>query len=173
MSPFYHFNRGNLIGGPNDPNFNVQQNRSSHYGGAQAILSAVAGKHNARAGFYGFAQRDSSRLDVQANDGSALRISQKEMPSGNLEAVFFEDEYQAASWLRLNAVTAEGSGIFHRVTSIQRVNTVGGIAPATPGTVVGQEARVPYAIRPQRLDALLMRNDVDLGRDGAGRGRLQ
>jgi len=50
----------------------------------------------------------------------------------------------AIPWLRLNAVTAEGPGIFHRVTSIQRVNTVGGIAPATPGTAVGQEARVPY-----------------------------
>jgi len=50
----------------------------------------------------------------------------------------------AIPWLRLNAVTAEGPGIFHRTTSIQRVNTVGGIAPATPGTVVGQEARVPY-----------------------------
>jgi hypothetical protein len=50
----------------------------------------------------------------------------------------------AIPWLRLNAVTAEGPGIFHRVTSIQRVNTVGGNAPATPGTAVGQEARVPY-----------------------------
>jgi hypothetical protein len=50
----------------------------------------------------------------------------------------------AIPWLRLNAVTAEGPGIFSRVTCIQRVNTVGGIAPATPGTVVGQEARVPY-----------------------------
>ena len=50
----------------------------------------------------------------------------------------------AIPWLRLNAVTAEGPGIFHRVTCIQRVNTVGGIAPATPGTVVGEEARVPY-----------------------------
>jgi hypothetical protein len=27
---------------------------------------------------------------------------------------------------------------------IQRVNTVGGIAPSTLGTFVGQEARVPY-----------------------------
>jgi hypothetical protein len=47
-------------------------------------------------------------------------------------------------WLKLNAVTAEGPGIFHRVTLIQRVNTVGGITPTTPGTVVGQQARVPY-----------------------------
>jgi uncharacterized protein DUF3455 len=46
-------------------------------------------------------------------------------------------------WLSLTAVSA-GPGIFHRVTFIQRVNTVGGTAPATPGAVVGAEARVPY-----------------------------
>lgn len=47
-------------------------------------------------------------------------------------------------WLKLSAVTADGPGIFGRVTYIQRVNTVGGIAPTTPGTAVGQQARVPY-----------------------------
>jgi len=102
VSPFYHFNRTNFIGGPSDPNFNLQQKRSSNYGGAQATLSAVAGKHNARVGFYGFAQRDSTQLDVQATDNSGLRISGTEIPTGNLEAVFLGDEYQAASWLRLN-----------------------------------------------------------------------
>jgi|ERR1051325_3179648 hypothetical protein len=50
----------------------------------------------------------------------------------------------AIPWLKLSAVTAEGPGIFSRVTFIQRVNTVGGIAPTTPGTAVGQQARVPY-----------------------------
>jgi len=30
------------------------------------------------------------------------------------------------------------------VTQIQRVNTVGGNAPANPGSVTGEEARVPY-----------------------------
>lgn len=38
----------------------------------------------------------------------------------------------------------EGPGIFHRVTFIQRVNTVGGNAPADPGNVPGEVARVPY-----------------------------
>src|SRR5207244_1950448 len=102
ISPFYHFNRTNFIGGPRDPNFSLQQKRSSNYGGAQATLSAVAGKHNARVGFYGFAQRDSTQLDVQATDNSGLRISGTEIPTGNLEAVFLGDEYQVASWLRLN-----------------------------------------------------------------------
>lgn len=50
----------------------------------------------------------------------------------------------AIPWLLLRATTADGPGIFARTTYIQRVNTVGGLAPATPGTVAGQEARVPY-----------------------------
>ena len=102
VSPFYHFNRANFIGGPNDPNFNVQQNRASNYAGGQAVLSAVLHKNNARAGFYGFAQRDSARLNVQGTDGSGFGIGQTATPSGDLEALFVEDEYQAASWLRVN-----------------------------------------------------------------------
>jgi hypothetical protein len=47
-------------------------------------------------------------------------------------------------WLRLEAVTTEGPGIFDGVTQVLRVNTTGGAAPAAPGSVVGEEARVPY-----------------------------
>ena len=46
--------------------------------------------------------------------------------------------------LLLRARTAEGPGIFARTTYIQRVNTVGGVAPSTPGSAVGEQARVPY-----------------------------
>jgi hypothetical protein len=51
----------------------------------------------------------------------------------------------AIPWLLLGAIDAEGPGIFKRVTFIQRVNTVGGLAPAEPGDFPGEEARVPYA----------------------------
>jgi hypothetical protein len=47
-------------------------------------------------------------------------------------------------WLLLEAVDSEGPGIFHGVTYIQRVNTVGGTAPAYPGDFPGDVARVPY-----------------------------
>ena len=50
----------------------------------------------------------------------------------------------AIPWLLLQAKTTEGPGIFARTTYIQRVNTTGGIAPATAGSSVGQQARVPY-----------------------------
>jgi hypothetical protein len=50
----------------------------------------------------------------------------------------------AIPWLRLRAAHTEGPGIFANITYIQRVNTTGGKAPSTNGTVVGQVARVPY-----------------------------
>jgi hypothetical protein len=37
-----------------------------------------------------------------------------------------------------------GPGIFERATYIQRLNSTGGLAPATAPTQLGQEARVPY-----------------------------
>jgi len=47
------------------------------------------------------------------------------------------------AWLSLTAVPS-GAGVFANVTFIQRLNTIGGNPPATPGTVIGQEARIPY-----------------------------
>jgi hypothetical protein len=47
-------------------------------------------------------------------------------------------------WLRLGATSTSGSGKFGRVTYIQRVNTVGGTAPAQAGGAIGDEVRVPY-----------------------------
>jgi hypothetical protein len=50
----------------------------------------------------------------------------------------------AIPWLLLQAVTTEGPGVFHRVTYVQRVRTTGGLAPATPGSAVGEEVQIPY-----------------------------
>jgi hypothetical protein len=52
----------------------------------------------------------------------------------------------AIPWLILSAVPTDtvGPGIFARTTYVQRVNTTGGLAPATPPTALGQEARVAY-----------------------------
>jgi len=50
----------------------------------------------------------------------------------------------AIPWLLLAAVFNDGPGVFARVTFIQRVNTVGGIAPSNPGDFPGETARVPY-----------------------------
>ena len=46
-------------------------------------------------------------------------------------------------WLSLKG-TPDGPGIFAKVAFIQRLNTVGGNAPSTPGSVVGEQVKVPY-----------------------------
>ncbi len=50
----------------------------------------------------------------------------------------------AIPWLRLDAVLASGPGIFKRAAYVLRVNTTGGLAPATAPMFIGQEVRVPY-----------------------------
>jgi hypothetical protein len=53
-------------------------------------------------------------------------------------------DIEAIPWLLLRAVSSDGPGVFHRVTFIQRVNTVGGIVPTNPGEFLGQLQEVPY-----------------------------
>jgi len=50
----------------------------------------------------------------------------------------------AIPWLILGAVSKQGPGVLNQVSLIQRVNTVGGLAPSQAGSFSGQEARVPY-----------------------------
>jgi hypothetical protein len=46
-------------------------------------------------------------------------------------------------WLLLDGIRSNGPGIFEGITSIQRVNTVGGRAPTAPGNI-GEMRNVPY-----------------------------
>lgn len=50
-------------------------------------------------------------------------------------------------WLLVKVVSHEGAGVLARVTSIQRINTKGGKAPASgcDAAHAGQESRVPYS----------------------------
>ena len=53
-------------------------------------------------------------------------------------------EASAIPWLLLSRFSLNGPGIFNSVTFIQRVNTTGGIAPTTPGVLLGEVKEVPY-----------------------------
>ncbi len=57
-SPFYHFNRADYDGAPNDVPLSTTQHQDSQYAGAQVSLSGVTKRHNMVAGVYGFGQRD-------------------------------------------------------------------------------------------------------------------
>ena len=50
----------------------------------------------------------------------------------------------AIPWLLLSTKSVGGEGAFSKVTSIQRVATAGGVAPAGDCSRAGAKARVPY-----------------------------
>ena len=73
----------------------------------------------------------------ESNGGSAVvgsRVASVSSPDG------------AIAWLLLEAVDHDGPGLFQKVTSIQRLHTVDGVAPSSgcdAGTV-GTDVEVPY-----------------------------
>lgn len=75
----------------------------------------------------------------EANDGS--RVTGKaiaNVPSPDADAI---------PWLLVHIVGHEGNGVLSAATTIQRINTKGGKAPATScdASHAGQELRVPYS----------------------------
>ena len=50
----------------------------------------------------------------------------------------------AIPWLLLQTTSTNGPGIFSSITYIQRVNTTGGLAPSTPGTMIDEAREVDY-----------------------------
>lgn len=75
----------------------------------------------------------------QAADGSQVR--------GTLEARADAPIAGAIAWLLLSTRASGPEGRFSRVTSIQRVNTLGGVPPALPcaGDNLGRSVRVAYS----------------------------
>lgn len=71
----------------------------------------------------------------QANDGSRV--------VGSVKARADAPRTADIPWLLLATKSAGPQGVFSGVTSIQRVNTVGGIAPSAP-CAPGTQARVEY-----------------------------
>ncbi len=75
----------------------------------------------------------------EAGDGSRV--------TGKAVANVPSPDADSIPWLLVNIVGHEGSGVLSRATSIQRINTKGGKAPASgcDAAHVGQELRVAYS----------------------------
>lgn len=74
----------------------------------------------------------------QANDGSRVVATVQARADAPVAG--------AIPWLLLNAKSTGGAGAFSGVTSIQRINTVGGVAPTASCSagLGGTTVRVPY-----------------------------
>ncbi|HEV7501857.1 MAG TPA: TonB-dependent receptor, partial [Vicinamibacteria bacterium] len=69
VSPFYHFNRGDFLGGANDLPLVATDKHSSRYAGGQAVFSVLTAKHKATAGLFGFLQHDETLFALRPGDG--------------------------------------------------------------------------------------------------------
>jgi len=101
VSPFYHSNRANYLGGPNDPGLSTLDNFHTQYVGAQSTLSVVSKRHNARLGVYGFAEHDNRLFGLTATDGSGLALRQQDGRTGGIVAAFLEDQFKVNQWVTL------------------------------------------------------------------------
>ncbi len=75
----------------------------------------------------------------ELSDGS--KVVGMQPPKQRVDAMSPKD----VAWLLLEAKSHEGSGLLSRVSFIMRVDTSGGVAPATAPTKEGQEAQVKYS----------------------------
>jgi hypothetical protein len=74
----------------------------------------------------------------ESNDGSKV--------VGEVKEKYSVPDAKAVPWLLLGAKSSSAVGTFAKVTSIQRINTEGGQAPAEVcnQTLSGKEVRIPY-----------------------------
>ena len=102
-SLFYHYNRADYDGDPQDfPISTTYQHASSYYGAQEAVRGGI-GRNQLEAGVLGFGQADNQFFHVLFNDGSNPTVQQAFRPHGNLEAAYFQDTWKATSWLSLSA----------------------------------------------------------------------
>jgi outer membrane receptor protein involved in Fe transport len=99
VSPFYHFNSADYVGGPNDFPNSPQDRRSSNYAGMQTTVALTRGGNAFRAGLYAYGQHDRHFL---AETGSEPIAPQTSVLWGNLESIFLQDQLKVGSWLTLN-----------------------------------------------------------------------
>lgn len=114
LSPSYHFNRAAFEGvGDEADRIVTTDNRASFYLGGQASLAVIRGHHNAKIGVYGFSQHDNTLVGLEGNSPNPDDPTAPPVPvsvpltrqkvSGDLEALFVEDQYKPFTWLTINA----------------------------------------------------------------------
>jgi hypothetical protein len=106
VSPFYHYNKANYIGAPNDVPVITNADQTANYVGLQAAVDASVWKNNFEVGLYGFAQHQSNFFNNVFTDCGTT--CQNFGPSsaavtGGLAEVFVSDRFEVTSWLTIIA----------------------------------------------------------------------
>ena len=98
MSPYYHYNSAQYVGGPNDTPFILNDNNRSNYLGTRAVLQVQKKRNDVNVGVEAWGQHDNTLFGLTGNLGGAI-LNQQQLQWGGSVALFAEDRYKATSWL--------------------------------------------------------------------------
>jgi len=101
LSPYYHFNNAQYIGGPQDTPFILNDNTRSNYAGVRSVFQMQKKRNDLRVGAEVWGQHDNTLFGLTANPGAGV-LNQQEIQWANSDALFLEDQYKATSWLTLD-----------------------------------------------------------------------
>jgi len=104
VSPFFHYNRVDYEGNPNDTPVATTDRRASTYGGAQGSITTEIKRNTLQAGLYSYGQHDSYFFGAGFNDGSGTTpFGVPDAASGGVVEEYISDNYKATSWLTVIA----------------------------------------------------------------------
>lgn len=151
LTPYFHFNSAQYVGGPNDTPYVLNDNNRSDYLGVRSVLQVQKNKHNASVGIEIWGQRDNSVFELTPNPGGAM-LNQQLKQWASSYAGFLEDQYKATSWLTfdLGLRLTHYSGLVNENAADPRVGGAIRI-PKLNWTVHGYYA---YYYQPPPLDSL-------------------
>ena len=101
LTPYFHFNRADYVGGQNDQPFILKDNNRSDYVGGRSVLQIQKDRHNAVAGVEIWGERDNTFFGLMENPGGQV-LNQQQKHWANSEAGFVEDQYKLTRWLTLD-----------------------------------------------------------------------
>ena len=107
VSPFYHYNGADYVGGASDPAEITNVTQTAQYLGAQSALNSTFWRNDLQAGVYGFYQH---QYNYFSNVGFTLEgvtfptiLPSSIGANGGVAAEFINDKFKATSWLTLIA----------------------------------------------------------------------
>ncbi len=103
LSPFYHYNGADYLGGTNDYPVisNVKQDAS--YLGTQAVVSKTFWRNDLQAGVYGFYQHQYNYFSNQYTDGTPNYPPSSISVNGGMAAEYINDRFNVTRWLTIIA----------------------------------------------------------------------
>ena len=101
LTPYFHGNSAQFLGGPADTPFVLNDDVRSGYTGVRSVLQVQKKRHNARFGLEAWAQHDNTFFGLRAQPAGQV-FRQSEVRWANSESLFLEDQYKLNSWLTLD-----------------------------------------------------------------------